>query len=157
MQCDDLLPCLFDSLLVFPFWSETEERVSVGLEKACSEMLQGQLWFNPLKKGLYLCDGTAWITVLEGENPLTHEQVFTQLRLNILQKSHLYSIYSDHKRLDYVLEHQVLTTSSETHDVEVSFHFVCTIAILTILVVKEIKGTREEKHFSLGVFKTRSS
>uniref|UniRef100_A0A3B5BIQ6 Thrombospondin-type laminin G domain and EAR repeat-containing protein-like n=1 Tax=Stegastes partitus TaxID=144197 RepID=A0A3B5BIQ6_9TELE len=50
----------------------------------------GQLWFNPLKKGLYLCDGTMWITVLE-----------------------------DHKRLDYVLEHQVLTTSSETHDVEV--------------------------------------
>ncbi|TMS21009.1 Thrombospondin-type laminin G domain and EAR repeat-containing protein [Larimichthys crocea] len=69
---------------------ETQERVSVGLERACSELLQGQLWFNPLRKGLYLCDGTVWITVLE-----------------------------DHKRLDYVLEHQVLTTSSETHDVEV--------------------------------------
>uniref|UniRef100_A0A8C9Y0Q3 Thrombospondin type laminin G domain and EAR repeats n=1 Tax=Sander lucioperca TaxID=283035 RepID=A0A8C9Y0Q3_SANLU len=41
-------------------------------------------------KGLYLCDGTVWITVLE-----------------------------DHKRLDYLVEHQVLTTSSETHDVEV--------------------------------------
>uniref|UniRef100_A0A8D3D6F5 Thrombospondin-like N-terminal domain-containing protein n=1 Tax=Scophthalmus maximus TaxID=52904 RepID=A0A8D3D6F5_SCOMX len=72
------------------YGSETEERVSVGLERSCSELLQGQLWFNPLKKGLYLCDGTAWVTVLE-----------------------------DHKRLDYVLEHQVLTTSSETHDVEV--------------------------------------
>ncbi|XP_044231368.1 thrombospondin-type laminin G domain and EAR repeat-containing protein-like isoform X1 [Thunnus albacares] len=69
---------------------ETEERVSVGLERSCSELLRGQLWFNPLKKGLYLCDGTVWTTVLE-----------------------------DHKRLDYVLEHQVLTTSSETHDVEV--------------------------------------
>ncbi|XP_008275140.1 thrombospondin-type laminin G domain and EAR repeat-containing protein [Stegastes partitus] len=69
---------------------ENEERVSVGLERSCSELLRGQLWFNPLKKGLYLCDGTMWITVLE-----------------------------DHKRLDYVLEHQVLTTSSETHDVEV--------------------------------------
>ncbi|XP_035023134.2 thrombospondin-type laminin G domain and EAR repeat-containing protein-like [Hippoglossus stenolepis] len=69
---------------------DTEERVSVGLERSCSEMLQGQLWFNPLKKGLYLCDGTVWVTVLE-----------------------------DHKRLDYVLEHQVLTTSSETHDIEV--------------------------------------
>ncbi|KAM7376057.1 hypothetical protein PAMP_005806 [Pampus punctatissimus] len=68
----------------------TEERVSVGLEQSCSELLQGQLWFNPLRKGLYLCDGTVWTTVLE-----------------------------DHKRLDYVLEHQVLTTSSETHDVEV--------------------------------------
>uniref|UniRef100_A0A3B4UN02 Thrombospondin type laminin G domain and EAR repeats n=1 Tax=Seriola dumerili TaxID=41447 RepID=A0A3B4UN02_SERDU len=69
---------------------ETEEPVSVGLERSCSELQQGQLWFNPLRKGLYLCDGTAWITVLE-----------------------------DHKRLDYVSEHQVLTTSSETHDVEV--------------------------------------
>uniref|UniRef100_A0A3B4GC11 Thrombospondin-type laminin G domain and EAR repeat-containing protein-like n=1 Tax=Pundamilia nyererei TaxID=303518 RepID=A0A3B4GC11_9CICH len=68
---------------------ETEARVSVGLEKSCSEQLQGQLWFNPLKKGLYLCDGTVWNTVLE-----------------------------DRKRLDYVLEHQVLTTSSETHDIE---------------------------------------
>ncbi|XP_031166167.1 thrombospondin-type laminin G domain and EAR repeat-containing protein-like [Sander lucioperca] len=69
---------------------ETEERVSVGLERPCSEPLQGQMWFNPLSKGLYLCDGTVWITVLE-----------------------------DHKRLDYLVEHQVLTTSSETHDVEV--------------------------------------
>ncbi|XP_069007924.1 thrombospondin-type laminin G domain and EAR repeat-containing protein-like isoform X2 [Embiotoca jacksoni] len=69
---------------------EGEKRVSVGLERSCSELLRGQLWFNPLRKGLYLCDGAVWITMLE-----------------------------DHKRLDYVLEHQVLTTSSETHDVEV--------------------------------------
>ncbi|KAG7224082.1 hypothetical protein INR49_019817 [Caranx melampygus] len=69
---------------------EMEEPVSVGLEHVCSELQKGQLWFNPLKKGLYLCDGAAWITVLE-----------------------------DHKRLDYVLEHQILTTSSETHDVEI--------------------------------------
>uniref|UniRef100_A0A3Q3LAA9 Thrombospondin type laminin G domain and EAR repeats n=1 Tax=Mastacembelus armatus TaxID=205130 RepID=A0A3Q3LAA9_9TELE len=74
---------------------ETEERVSVGLERSCSEMHQGQLWFNPLRKVLYLCDGTVWITVLQGRNPASS------------------------KRLDYVLEHQVLTTSSETHDVEV--------------------------------------
>ncbi|XP_014855228.1 PREDICTED: thrombospondin-type laminin G domain and EAR repeat-containing protein-like [Poecilia mexicana] len=65
-------------------------RPSVGAERPCSELLRGQLWFNPLKKGLYVCDGSAWITVLE-----------------------------DHKRLDYVLEQQVLATSSETHDVEV--------------------------------------
>uniref|UniRef100_A0A3P8UVC4 Thrombospondin type laminin G domain and EAR repeats n=1 Tax=Cynoglossus semilaevis TaxID=244447 RepID=A0A3P8UVC4_CYNSE len=68
----------------------TEEQLSVALERSCSDQLQGQLWFNPVKKGLYLCDGTGWITVLE-----------------------------DRKRLDYVQEHQVLTTSSETHDIEV--------------------------------------
>ncbi|XP_032403504.1 thrombospondin-type laminin G domain and EAR repeat-containing protein-like isoform X2 [Xiphophorus hellerii] len=70
--------------------SEAAGRLSVGVERPCSELLRGQLWFNPLKKGLYVCDGSVWITVLE-----------------------------DHKRLDYVLEQQVLTTSSETHDVEV--------------------------------------
>ncbi|XP_038129273.1 thrombospondin-type laminin G domain and EAR repeat-containing protein-like [Cyprinodon tularosa] len=70
--------------------SGTAGRLLVGLEKPCSTLLQGQLWFNPLKKGLYICDGSVWITVLE-----------------------------DHKRLDYVLEHQDLITSSETHDVEV--------------------------------------
>uniref|UniRef100_A0A672HVI7 Thrombospondin type laminin G domain and EAR repeats n=1 Tax=Salarias fasciatus TaxID=181472 RepID=A0A672HVI7_SALFA len=64
-------------------------RILLGL-KSCSELRRGQLWFNPLRKGLYLCDGAAWVTVLE-----------------------------DHKRLDYILEHQVLATSSETHDVEV--------------------------------------
>ncbi|CAG5866600.1 unnamed protein product [Menidia menidia] len=69
---------------------ETEMRVPVGSERPCTGLLEGQLLFNPLKKGLYLCDGSVWITVLE-----------------------------DHKRLDYVLEHQVLTTSSETHDIEV--------------------------------------
>ncbi|TNM95279.1 hypothetical protein fugu_016362 [Takifugu bimaculatus] len=67
-----------------------EEQVSVGLQRSCTEQIKGQLWFNPLRKGLYLCDGTVWIAVLE-----------------------------DHKRLDYLLEHQIITTSSETHDVEV--------------------------------------
>ncbi|XP_061599449.1 thrombospondin-type laminin G domain and EAR repeat-containing protein-like [Cololabis saira] len=69
---------------------ETEARVSVGLERSCSELLEGQLWFHPVKKGLYLCDGSVWITVME-----------------------------DNRRLDYVVEDQVLSTSSETHDVEV--------------------------------------
>ncbi|XP_034050860.1 thrombospondin-type laminin G domain and EAR repeat-containing protein-like [Thalassophryne amazonica] len=73
----------------FPSY-EAEQRVSVGLERSCSQLLRGQMWFEPFRKGLYLCDGTAWLTVLQ-----------------------------DHKRLDYVLEHQVLITSSETHDVEV--------------------------------------
>ncbi|XP_028294144.1 thrombospondin-type laminin G domain and EAR repeat-containing protein isoform X2 [Gouania willdenowi] len=70
--------------------SSRDQQVSVGLERSCSDSQQGQLWFNPLRKGLYICDGAMWITVLE-----------------------------DHKRLDYVLEHQVISTSSETHDVEV--------------------------------------
>uniref|UniRef100_A0A8D0CV62 Thrombospondin type laminin G domain and EAR repeats n=1 Tax=Sander lucioperca TaxID=283035 RepID=A0A8D0CV62_SANLU len=70
--------------------NEERGRVILGLRLSRKQPLQGQMWFNPLSKGLYLCDGTVWITVLE-----------------------------DHKRLDYLVEHQVLTTSSETHDVEV--------------------------------------
>ncbi|KAF3845030.1 hypothetical protein F7725_008193 [Dissostichus mawsoni] len=85
----------------------TEERVSVGTERLCSKTLQGQMWFNPLSKGLYLCDGTVWITVLEGENlPSKHPLMSTFYSALHLQRSH-YSIYSDHKRLDYVSEHQV--------------------------------------------------
>lgn len=48
--------------------SESMQQVSVGLESSCSELLQGQLWFDPLKRGLYLCNGSSWITVLEGNN-----------------------------------------------------------------------------------------
>ncbi|XP_061650628.1 thrombospondin-type laminin G domain and EAR repeat-containing protein-like [Phyllopteryx taeniolatus] len=69
---------------------EMEARVSVGLQRTCSEPLRGQMWFSPLRKALYLCDGTSWITALE-----------------------------DRKRLDYVEERQVLSTSSETNDIEV--------------------------------------
>lgn len=74
-----MFACLFDCFLVF-ITSETEARVSVGLEKSCSEQLQGQLWFNPLKKGLYLCDGTVWITVLEGETPTNTVSVLVSMK-----------------------------------------------------------------------------
>ncbi|KAG7258350.1 hypothetical protein CRUP_019280 [Coryphaenoides rupestris] len=69
---------------------ETQLKVSVGPQNLCTETLWGHLWFNPHKKGLYLCDGAAWVPLLE-----------------------------EHKRLDYVVEHQVLATSSETYDIEV--------------------------------------
>ncbi|XP_075873845.1 thrombospondin-type laminin G domain and EAR repeat-containing protein [Nelusetta ayraudi] len=70
--------------------SKKGRRVEVGPKRSCSEKQQDELWFNPQRRGLYLCDGTAWIAVLQ-----------------------------DHKRLDYLVEHQVLATSSETHDIEV--------------------------------------
>ncbi|CAL8285424.1 unnamed protein product [Lota lota] len=69
---------------------DAQLKVSVGSQNSCSETLRGHLWFNPHRKGLYLCDGAAWIPLLE-----------------------------DHKHLDYVVERQVLTTSSETYDIEV--------------------------------------
>ncbi|XP_046872229.1 thrombospondin-type laminin G domain and EAR repeat-containing protein-like isoform X2 [Hypomesus transpacificus] len=71
---------------------EAEVHVSVGLERKCSVSVRGQLWFNPQGKGLYLCDGTVWVSMLK-----------------------------ESERLDYVEEHQILPTSSETYDIEV-FH-----------------------------------
>uniref|UniRef100_A0A8C8GA33 Thrombospondin-like N-terminal domain-containing protein n=1 Tax=Oncorhynchus tshawytscha TaxID=74940 RepID=A0A8C8GA33_ONCTS len=69
---------------------ESEVRVSVGLEKSCSSSVRGQLWFNPIRRALYLCDGTLWVPMLQ-----------------------------ESQRLDYVLEQQILSTSSETYDIEV--------------------------------------
>ncbi|XP_067099766.1 thrombospondin-type laminin G domain and EAR repeat-containing protein-like [Osmerus mordax] len=71
---------------------EAEVHVSVGLERKCSVSVRGQLWFNPQRKGLYLCDGAVWVPMLK-----------------------------ESERLDYVEEHQILPTSSETYDIEV-FH-----------------------------------
>lgn len=62
----------FSLFLPLPLWTDRRrsnkgKRVEVGPQRSCSETLQGELWFNPQRRGLYLCDGTAWITVLQGE------------------------------------------------------------------------------------------
>lgn len=159
------LSCVFDCLLAF--WSRTvrNRRASVCgvgavvLRAATRPAVVQSAQERPLPLRRYSVGRCArgWES---NHQPSTHEQVLT-LSLENLQKSHLF-IYSDHKRLDYVLEHQVLSTSSETHDVEVSFHFVkksvftciCGVysiaRILTVLIVEEIKGTIEEKYFSWG-------
>lgn len=109
------------SLWFSPKISAQEEKVSVGLQRLCTEQIKGQLWFNPLRKGLYLCDGTMWIAVLEGGNQFLN--FYSWESLCFAYSEIILSFLSDHKRLDYLLEHQVLTTSSETHDIEVSIHF----------------------------------
>ncbi|KAK1903098.1 Thrombospondin-type laminin G domain and EAR repeat-containing protein, partial [Dissostichus eleginoides] len=72
----------------FPY--EAEARVTLGTRPLCSEPELGQLWFNAQSRGLFICDGGRWRTLL-------HHQ----------------------ERLDYVEDHQDLYTSSETFDVEV--------------------------------------
>nr|XP_033473941.1 thrombospondin-type laminin G domain and EAR repeat-containing protein-like [Epinephelus lanceolatus] len=73
---------------VYPY--EAEARVTLGNPPTCSGPEQGQLWFNIQRKGLFICDGLTWRTLLH--NP---------------------------ERLDYVEDYQDLYTSSETFDVEV--------------------------------------
>ncbi|KAL0985671.1 hypothetical protein UPYG_G00160290 [Umbra pygmaea] len=75
---------------LYPY--EAEVRVTLGTQPPCATAEQGQLWFDTLQKGLFLCDGLVWI-------PLLREK----------------------QRLDYVEDYQDLYTTSETFDVEV-FH-----------------------------------
>lgn len=127
-------------------------RLSVGVERPCSELLRGQLWFNPLKKGLYVCDGSVWITVLEGEHPTASNK---QFYLFVTIDKIILPSNTDHKRLDYVLEQQVLTTSSETHDVEVFLHH--SFSDTTLLFCFELifiwsLGVSDTRHWPHGCY-----
>uniref|UniRef100_K7GDR1 Thrombospondin type laminin G domain and EAR repeats n=1 Tax=Pelodiscus sinensis TaxID=13735 RepID=K7GDR1_PELSI len=64
--------------------------VTLGPRPPCVETEKARLWFNASRKGLYLCDGRAWVAVLEAR-----------------------------ERLDYVEEYQNLMTNSETLGVEI--------------------------------------
>ncbi|KAM3608165.1 uncharacterized protein V6R79_020260 [Siganus canaliculatus] len=68
---------------------EAEARVTLGNPPPCSGPERGQLWFDAQNKGLFLCDGLTWTTLLQGA-----------------------------ERLDYVEDYQDLYTSSETFDME---------------------------------------
>lgn len=68
---------------------ETEVRVTLGSKPACTSAEQGQLWFDTLKRGLFLCDGAYWHSMLQEKD-----------------------------RLDYVDDYQDLYTTSETLDIE---------------------------------------
>eukprot|EP00076_Gallus_gallus_P008457 XP_004937080.1 thrombospondin-type laminin G domain and EAR repeat-containing protein isoform X2 [Gallus gallus] len=65
-------------------------KVTLGSRPPCTKQEKAQFWFNASRRGLYLCDGSAWISMLEVK-----------------------------QRLDYVEEYQDLVTNSETMGVEV--------------------------------------
>ncbi len=52
--------CLFDT--------EAEVRVTAGGIPPCGRSEEGQLWFNTLKRGLFLCDGIIWLNMLQGDS-----------------------------------------------------------------------------------------
>ncbi|KAG7466965.1 hypothetical protein MATL_G00148250 [Megalops atlanticus] len=74
--------------LIYPY--EADVRVTVGTQPPCRKTELGQLWFDTLKRGLFLCDGGAWLPMLQ-----------------------------EKERLDYVEDYQDLYTNSETFDIEV--------------------------------------
>uniref|UniRef100_A0A3B5BMP3 Thrombospondin-type laminin G domain and EAR repeats b n=1 Tax=Stegastes partitus TaxID=144197 RepID=A0A3B5BMP3_9TELE len=73
---------------LYPY--EAEARVTLGTRPPCSSAEQGQLWFDAQSRGLFICDGPAWTTLLQST-----------------------------ERLDYLEDYQDLYTRSETFDVEV--------------------------------------
>ncbi|KAM6934658.1 thrombospondin-type laminin G domain and EAR repeat-containing protein-like [Xenentodon cancila] len=72
---------------VYPY--EAEARVTVGNHPPCSGPELGQLWFNTQKRGLFICDGLTWRTLMQNK-----------------------------ERLDYVEDYKDLYTRSKTFDVE---------------------------------------
>ncbi|KFP20664.1 Thrombospondin-type laminin G domain and EAR repeat-containing protein, partial [Egretta garzetta] len=77
-----------NEVLKYPY--ETDTKVTLGSRPPCTKHEKAQFWFNASRRGLYLCNGSAWISMLEVK-----------------------------QRLDYVEEHQNLATNSETMGVEV--------------------------------------
>ncbi|EMP42659.1 Protein TSPEAR, partial [Chelonia mydas] len=75
---------------VLKYPDEADMKVTLGSRPPCTKNEKAQFWFNASQKGLYLCDGSAWIAMLEVK-----------------------------ERLDYVEEYQNLMTNSETMGIEI--------------------------------------
>ncbi|XP_012665781.1 thrombospondin-type laminin G domain and EAR repeat-containing protein [Otolemur garnettii] len=76
-----------NEVLQYPY--ETDMRVTLGSQPPCTKVEDAQFWFDASRKGLYLCVGSEWVSVLAAR-----------------------------ERLDYVQQHQDLLTSSETLGIE---------------------------------------
>ncbi|XP_069471944.1 thrombospondin-type laminin G domain and EAR repeat-containing protein isoform X2 [Ambystoma mexicanum] len=74
--------------LTYPY--EADMRVTLGSRPICSKNESAQFWLDAFRKGLFICDGKEWISVLEAK-----------------------------ERLDYVEEYQNLATGSETMGLEI--------------------------------------
>ncbi|XP_059955678.1 thrombospondin-type laminin G domain and EAR repeat-containing protein [Mesoplodon densirostris] len=77
-----------NEVLKYPY--ETDMKVTLGSQPPCTKAEDAQFWFDASRKGLYLCVGSEWVSVLAAK-----------------------------ERLDYVEEHQSLFTNSETLGIEV--------------------------------------
>ncbi|NXT13741.1 TSEAR protein, partial [Prunella fulvescens] len=77
-----------NEVLKYPY--EADMKVTLGARPRCSKQEKAQFWFNASRRGLYLCNGSTWVSMLEVQH-----------------------------RLDYVEEYQNLVTNSETMGIEV--------------------------------------
>ncbi|XP_066891334.1 thrombospondin-type laminin G domain and EAR repeat-containing protein isoform X2 [Kogia breviceps] len=77
-----------NEVLKYPY--EADMKVTLGSRPPCIKAEDAQFWFDAGRKGLYLCVGSEWVSVLAAK-----------------------------ERLEYVEEHQSLSTNSETLGIEV--------------------------------------
>lgn len=49
------------------FPPETDMKVTLGSRPPCTKMEDAQFWFDASRKGLFLCVGSEWVSVLAGE------------------------------------------------------------------------------------------
>lgn len=54
-----------DTHLIFP--TEADVKVTLGSRPPCTQAEGAQFWFDAAQKGLYLCAGSEWVSVLAGE------------------------------------------------------------------------------------------
>lgn len=47
--------------------AETDMKVTLGSRPPCTKAEDAQFWFDAGRKGLYLCVGSEWVSVLAGE------------------------------------------------------------------------------------------
>ncbi|XP_013361553.1 PREDICTED: thrombospondin-type laminin G domain and EAR repeat-containing protein [Chinchilla lanigera] len=77
-----------NEVLKYPY--EADLKVTLGSRPPCTKAEDAQFWFDAAQRGLYLCVGSKWVSVLAAK-----------------------------VKLDYVEEHQSLFTNSETLGLEV--------------------------------------
>lgn len=41
-------------------------KVTLGARPRCTKQEKAQFWFNASRRGLYLCNGSTWLSMLEG-------------------------------------------------------------------------------------------
>ncbi|XP_023801738.1 thrombospondin-type laminin G domain and EAR repeat-containing protein-like, partial [Cyanistes caeruleus] len=52
-----------NEVLKYPY--ETDMKVTLGARPRCSKQEKARFWFNASQRGLYLCNGSTWVSMLE--------------------------------------------------------------------------------------------
>lgn len=57
----------FAVVLLLLLFLEADMKVTLGFSPRCTKSESGQFWFNAAQKGLYLCNGKEWISLIESK------------------------------------------------------------------------------------------